>query len=78
MGCVWRGIAGGFLAAAVAVLYYFVLYVWVGKLDGNNANLGTTTGQLHYELLDRPSAFLRSKMFHIPSSMAITKDSHSL
>ena len=70
-------IAGGFLAAVVALLYYFVWYVWVGKPEGGKTELGKMTGVLYNNLLDRPSALLRSEMFRIPSSMAISIDPHS-
>jgi hypothetical protein len=70
-------IAGGFLAAVVALLYYFVWYVWVGKPEGGKTELGKMTGVLYNNLLDRPSALLRSEIFRIPSSMAISIDSHS-
>ena len=70
-------IAGGFLAAVVALLYYFVWYVWVGKPEGEKTELGKVTGALYNNLLDKPSALLRSEMFRIPSSMAISIDPHS-
>ena len=70
-------VAGGFLAANAALLYYFVWYVWVKKPDGENTKLGSITRGLYNNLLEPQSALLRSEMFRLPASMAITIDRHS-
>ncbi len=70
-------VTGGFLAANAALLYYFVWYVWVGKPYGENTKLGSITRGLYNNLLEPQSALLRSEMFRLPASMAITIDRHS-